>query len=442
MFSFFHALKRLTPRSLFGRSLLIIVSPLVGLQLITTYIFYDMHWDVVSQRLSQAVAGDFALVIDSFERSAEPMERARILAAATRATGAAFSFDLHHKLHGAEGRRYGFIGEPLAAALTERVRRPFLIDERSMERYVGVEVQLEDGVLRAVVSRKRLYSSTTYVLLLWMLGVSVLLAAVASVFMRNQVRPIRRLAAAAERFGRGLDVGRFKPEGATEVRRAGFEFNRMRERITRQMEQRTEMLAGVSHDLRTPLTRFKLQLAMMGDRPEVAELQADVAEMEAMLAAYLSFVRGEGAEPARDCDLAQILEEVVEAARRSGATIALDIADPMPVTLKLAAIRRALDNLVGNACRHGDRVAVSGRSRPGSVEVLIDDDGPGIPEARREEAFKPFKRLDPSRNSATGGVGLGLAVARDLVRGHGGDIWLDQSPMGGLRAVVRLPTAQ
>jgi two-component system osmolarity sensor histidine kinase EnvZ len=319
------------------------------------------------------------------------------------------------------------------------VQRPFQVDNRSFEREILIRVQLQDGLLELFVPRKRLFSSTTYIFVLWMVGTSMLLLGIATVFMRNQVRSVRKLAAAADSFGKGLDVPNFKPEGATEVRQAAMAFSLMRDRLKRQIQQRTEMLAGVSHDLRTPLTRMKLQLAMMADVEGCAELQEDVAEMERMVEGYLAFARGEGGEKPVLTDLGELLEDVVGRYRRQGCEIDLHVEDKVALTLRPHALSRALSNLIGNALRYGGHVWVRAGRRPDAVEVVVDDDGPGIPAEKREQVFKPFHRLEHSRNVATGGVGLGLTIARDIVRSHGGDVVLEDSPLGGLRARVRLP---
>jgi two-component system osmolarity sensor histidine kinase EnvZ len=274
---------------------------------------------------------------------------------------------------------------------------------------------------------------------MWMVGTAVVLLAVAVVFLRNQIRPIQRLAQAAEAFGKGREVGDFRPSGATEVRQASAAFLAMRERILRQIGQRTEMLAGVSHDLRTPLTRMKLQLALLGLRPEVAELKRDVAEMEKMIAGYLAFARGQESEATVATDLPALLNDVVATMRRHGGDIRLKSGSDITVPIRPNAFRRCLVNLIENALRHGRRVEVSAVRRGGAVEIAIDDDGPGVPADRREDVFRPFYRLDESRNPATGGVGLGLTIARDVIRGHGGEIELGTAPIGGLRALLRLP---
>jgi two-component system osmolarity sensor histidine kinase EnvZ len=434
-------IKLFMPRSLFGRALLIIVSPLILLQIVSTYIFYQTHWENVSWRLALGVAGDMAFTAGVLERDPDDQARARMLAIAQRSTAASSLYFQPGEIlpNAPPDESQTVLGKRLERAMAERVRRPARIDDVSDDRQVLIAVQLPDGVLHAAVSRKRVFSSTTYVFIIWMIGTSLILFGVAGLFMRNQVRPIRRLAEAASRFGKGQEVQSFKLEGATEVRQAAIEFNRMRERITRAIMQRTEMLAGVSHDLRTPLTRMKLQLALLPPSPDVAALKTDIADMERMLEAYLAFVRGEGAEPTVESELRPLLEEVVGGARRDGGEVELAIEGDIRLAFKPNAIRRTLTNLVANACRYGQHVAVRARRLGNSLELIVDDDGPGIPSDRREDVFRPFFRLDSSRNVATGGVGLGLTIARDLVRGHGGDLVLDQSPQGGLRAIVRLP---
>jgi two-component system osmolarity sensor histidine kinase EnvZ len=337
----------------------------------------------------------------------------------------------------------------LANAMAERVQRPFDADWVSDTRSVVIRVQLPDGVLHVEAPRKRLFSGTLYLFVIWLVGSSLLLFAVAALFMKNQVRAIRRLAGAAEAFGLGRDIGPIKPEGAAEVRQAAHAFNRMQERIRRFVAQRTEMLAGISHDLRTPLTRMRLGLAVLPrteeEEEDIAALTADVEEMERMVAAYLAFARGEGGEQPRPADLADIVREVARNARRDGAEVAVEAPEALVMPLRADALRRCLANLLDNARKHARRIAVAvtevprpeaGTAGPGPAgwaQVTVDDDGPGIPAQQREEAFRPFATM------SAGGTGLGLAIARDIARAHGGDIVLEDSPLGGLRARVRLP---
>jgi two-component system osmolarity sensor histidine kinase EnvZ len=257
--------------------------------------------------------------------------------------------------------------------------------------------------------------------------------------MRAQVRPVLRLASAAEAFGKGREMETFRPQGAREVRRAALAFIAMKTRIQRQIQQRTAMLAGVSHDLRTPLTRMRLELEMMREDDSVRALKDDIVEMERMLNGYLAFARGEGSEKPEPRDLALLIDDAVRQARRSGAPVDYHAAGKLTIPVRPHGFLRCMTNLLENALRYGSRASVEARRKGGIIEILIDDDGPGIPEELREEVFKPFFRAEGSRNPETGGVGLGLSIARDLVRGHGGEIVLGDSPLGGLRVQIRLP---
>lgn len=327
----------------------------------------------------------------------------------------------------------------IANALNERVHRPFGINDKASKRSLLIRVQLSEGVMDVHVDRERLFSRTTYVFVLWMLGSSLVLFAVASIFMRNQIRPIRRLARAADSLGKGQEIPDFRPAGATEVRQAAVAFNRMRDRIQRSIAQRTEMLAGVSHDLRTPLTRLKLELEMLGKNEDVAALKDDVAEMERMVDDYLAFARGESTEAVIETDLGQLIDEITVAARRTGARIELFRDATLRLPLKPGAVKRSLTNIVSNAHRYGDHIRIEAHQKGGLIRVAIEDDGEGIPEEYREDVFKPFYRLESSRSRETGGSGLGLAIARDVIRSHGGDIKLGEAEAGGLRVLVTIP---
>jgi two-component system osmolarity sensor histidine kinase EnvZ len=433
-------LRWILPRSLFGRAVMIIVTPLILLQVVATWVFYDSHWETVTRRLATGVAGDIASVVALMDGSAGPAEYERIFAIARDKMQLEMQLRPGEKLpNDPVVVRETLVDRKLADALTDIVQRPFLIDSRSLEKLIEIHVQLPEGVLRVIAPRRRLFSSTTYVFILWMIGTSLALFAVATLFMRSQVRPMRRLATAAEAFGKGRNVPDFKLEGADEVRQAGAAFNLMRERIQRQITQRTEMLAGVSHDLRTPLTRMKLELAMLPDSSELAELKADVAEMEKMVEGYLAFARGEGTEQPEPADLGQLLREAVATAAREGTAIELRAEGPMPVSIRPDAFRRCLANLIANAKRYAKRIVIEADYVGSAIEIAVDDDGPGIPAGLREEVFKPFFRLDTSRNPETGGIGLGLTIARDVMRSHGGELTLGASPLGGLRALMRLP---
>jgi len=432
----FGLLKRILPRGLLGRSLLIVLVPLVALQAVAYTVFYGSHLDIVSRRLTGSIAGEIAQTITLVE--SYPDDTPRLLRTAFQnyelamrlAPDTVIDADRHTN-------KLGPMDDDLASALAAKVARPFVMDWDADARAVLVQIQLDTGVLQIEVPRKRLYASTVYIFVLWVLGTALVLFGVAYLFLRNQVRAIKRLAAAAEAFGMGRDRGPIKPEGATEVRQAAAAFNRMQARIVRFLSQRTEMLAGVSHDLRTPLTRLRLALAVLPAHPDqredLADMTADVAEMERMISGYLSFARGEGAEQAQMIDLSALLEDVAGGARRAGATVAVEAAPGILLNLRPDAARRAVTNLVDNARRHARRVSIGVLPQERSVHVLIDDDGPGIPPERREDVFRAFE------SGPDGGTGLGLTIARDIARAHGGDIVLEDSPLGGLRARLRLP---
>ena len=433
------AVKRFLPSGLLGRSLLIIIVPLVVLQVVSGIIFYDRHWANVSRHRANALSGDVAMLVHLL-RDIEPGTRQKsVLGIAHRALDLIVRFERGEILPNEAFEPKGTLQRTLARSLAQIVQRPFVIDSTSEARRVLIAVQLPEGVLHVSANVERLISSTTKIFILWMVGTSLVLFGVATIFMRNQVSPLRRLASAAENFGKGRDTPNFSPSGATEVRQAAAAFMSMRDRIQRQIQQRTEMLAGVSHDLRTPLTRMKLQLAMLGGNTEIKELNSDVAAMEGMIEGYLNFARGEGSETPTPTDAQKLLEEVVHEARRNGVEASFEMTHSIELPLARNAFKRCLTNLIDNAARHGDNVAVSGQRNGNILEFMIDDDGPGIVEDMREEVFRPFFRLDHSRNVATGGTGLGLSIARDIVRSHGGDIMLSDSPLGGLRATIRVP---
>jgi two-component system osmolarity sensor histidine kinase EnvZ len=439
-------LRALMPRGLLGRALLIILLPMLILQGVALQLFYGGHLDVISRRLAHGVAGEVGMVAELLQRYPDPGGRAWVFHEAAWRFDLALAFEAGAVLGPPVQRGASFALLPLEQdlndALAQRIRLPYDTDWQSDPRSVIIRIQLPDGVMHVEAPRKRLFSGTLYLFVIWMVGSGLLLFAVAAMFMKNQVRAIRRLAAAAEAFGLGRDTGPMKPEGAVEVRQAATAFNRMRENIRRFVTQRTEMLAGISHDLRTPLTRMRLQLAMLpipeGAAEDVAALTQDVEEMERMVAAYLAFARGEGLEQPRPADLAELVRDLAEKARRDGAEVALEAPTALVLPLRPDALRRCVANLLDNARKHAHRIAVAVASVPrtaGGVwaQVTVDDDGPGIPIEAREEAFRPFASF------SAGGTGLGLAIARDIVRAHGGDIVLEKSPLGGLRARVRLP---
>jgi two-component system osmolarity sensor histidine kinase EnvZ len=427
------------PKGLYARSLIIIIAPVVLLQSVIAYVFMERHWQLVTRRLSAAVTGDIAALVDIYESYPQDADATTL----TRIAGDRLQLDvdiLHDTDLPPPGPKpfFSILDEALSSELARQVDRPFWVDTVGRSNYIEIRVKLDDGVLRVLARRSQAYASNSHIFLVWMGGSSVILLGVAILFLRNQIRPILRLAEAAESFGKGREI-EFRPRGAREVRQAGHAFLEMKRRIERNIEQRTTMLNGVSHDLRTILTRFKLSLALLRQTPEVEDLKRDVDEMSRMLEGYLSFARGDMGEQAVTTDLRSLLEELQTDAERQGHATSLDIVgDPM-ITVRPDAFRRLLFNLVGNAARHGEKISISANHETRWLVVHVEDDGPGISPEMREEVFKPFVRLDEARNQDEGGSGLGLAIARDIARSHGGDIALSDSPLGGLKATVRLP---
>ena len=432
--------KRLFPTSLYGRALLIIILPIALMQIAVTSVFFEAYWERVSALLSQGLAGDVAWVVDAYR--ADPAVLPAIAARAERNSDLSVDFWEARALP--TGERSVFLqprtlDRTLRSALEDRLDSRFWSDTTRYPAYVDIRVQVDGGVLRILAPRERASATRAHVFILWLAGATVLLTAVAVLFIKNQVRAIERLAAAAEAFGKGADAP-LKPHGAREVRQAARAFLDMRERINRHIDQRTGLLASVSHDLRTPLTRLKLELALARPSKRLDAMKRDVVEMEHTIDEYLAFARGEGGEEVETVGLRPLLEEVAEGARRAGAEVGVFAHPELTVEVRPNALRRALSNLLMNAAVHGERVEIAAEPRlSGGVDVTVDDNGPGIPPDQHEEAFKPFSRLDESRNQNRKGVGLGLAIARDVARAHGGDIRLERSPLGGLRAVLRLP---
>jgi two-component system osmolarity sensor histidine kinase EnvZ len=433
-------IKRYLPKSLLGRALTILAAPIILVQVVAIWIFFDNHVDAVTRNAARSLAGEIGLALTLAETNTDAKQRAAALELAERY----LSIHLTWRPGGTLGAALQHVGEDTRAGselivALQSLGAPFRIDTESLPRQIRVAVQGAGGVLEAVATRRKLGSTTNEIFVVWSLGSAIVTLGIAIIFMRNLVKPIRRLAEAADAFGKGGDVADFKPYGAREVRQAAAAFLIMRERLQRQLQQRTEMLAGVSHDLRTPLARMKLELALLGDKPEAKGLAGDVAEMEQMVEEYLAFARGEGTEQAVPVNLPELLQDVVEAAQRNGGNVTLKTKGPLRVTLRPNGFRRCLTNLIANAARFGTGVQLQAQRKPHFIEITVDDDGPGVPEDKREEVFRPFYRLDNERQESTGSAGLGLTIARDVVRGHGGDIQLSESPLGGLRVLIRLP---
>jgi two-component system, OmpR family, osmolarity sensor histidine kinase EnvZ len=429
------------PKRLYARSLLIIIVPMVVLQSVVAFVFMERHWQTVTQRLSTAVVRDISAIIGVIETYPQDGDFEIITKIADEKMALNISVLPAEPLP-APGPKpfFNILDNILSEELTKQIGKPFWIDTIGDSNLVEIRVQLEDKVLRVFARRSQAYASNTHIFLLWMVGTSLVLIGIAILFLRNQIRPIQQLAEASESFGKGRPMPRdFRPRGAEEVRRAGLAFIQMRERIERQIEQRTAMLSGVSHDLRTILTRFKLQLALAGGRVNTKALDQDVSDMQQMLEGYLAFARGEGEEETGELNLDALLRKLAAEAKMRGKGFDFALTGKPQVYVKPNAFTRLITNLTSNAFRHAESVSVNGTHTKGWLTLTVDDDGPGIPPESREDVFRPFVRLDEARNQDESGTGLGLSIAQDIARSHGGNIHLATSPQGGLRATVRVP---
>lgn len=430
---------RYMPKGLYPRALVIVIAPVVILQSVIAYVFMERHWQTVTQRLSAAVSADIAMMIDVYESYPQDADLTTLSRIAAERLGMDVDIIPDADLP-APGPRpfFSILDSALSTELSQQVARPFWLDTVGRSSLIEIRIKLGKDVMRILTRRNSAYASNSHIFLLWMIGTSLILLTIAVLFLRNQIRPILKLADAAEAFGKGRDA-EFRPRGAREVRRAGNAFIEMKRRVERAIGERTTMLNGVSHDLRTILTRFKLSLALLERSSEIEALEKDVDEMSRMLEDYLAFARGDAGEAPVETDIRALMEELKTDAERQGHQTELEVVGDPLVVIRPDAFRRLLTNLVSNAARYGDRIAIRATHDARYLIVMIDDDGPGIPLDQREEVFKPFFRLDEARNVDGGGTGLGLAIARDIARAHGGDIVLSDSPLGGLRAAVRLP---
>ena len=439
----FRFIKRYLPRGLFWRSLLIIVTPVVLLQGVVSYVFFERDLESTTRWMARDIAADAAFLV-ALEDSHTLAERAALRAQATRMLGYPVTFTPGQTIDPPAHRRRSTIDRALDEVIAQQIKVNRNFEVTSGDGTIDIRIETHDGTLRMMVPRSRVTVTSPDIFIVWMVGSALILMAVAVLFLRNQVRPIERLALASEAFGKGRAVPDFKPYGASEVRRAAQAFLTMRERIERHVQQRTEMLAAISHDMKTPLSRMKLQLAMMPESADVQAMRGDIVEMEYMLDEYLDFARGEGGEASTVDDLSDLARDAAAAAAGAhgmeGADVSVEAPGAIFIHMRRKALRRCITNLISNALKFGRtevRIAVTRDVH--FAHLTIDDDGPGIPEAELAKVFQPFYRVEDSRSRDTGGTGLGLAIAQAVVQAQGGELTLANRPGGGLRARIELP---
>jgi two-component system osmolarity sensor histidine kinase EnvZ len=433
-------LRRQLPTGLYARSLLIIIIPMVLLQAVVVAVFMERHWQMVTQRLSMATTRDIAGIIDIIQTYPQDADYTEITRIARDKLGLSISIEPGGELPPPRSKPFfSILDGILSDEIKDQIDLPFWIDTVGDSKLVEIRIKLPDKVLRVFARRSQTYASNTQIFIFWMLGTSLVLIGIAVLFLRGQIRPILALARAAESFGKGQRLENFLPRGADEVRRAGLAFILMRERIERQMEQRTAMLSGVSHDLRTVLTRFKLQLALVGDNPDLQGLNEDVEDMQSMLEGYMAFARGEAEEDVGELKLTDLLDKLAADFELHKKVMTYTVEGDNKIAVRPNAFTRLVTNLASNARRYARTLNIEAKHSARWLTLIFDDDGPGIPPESREDVFKPFFRLDAARNLDNSGTGLGLAIARDIARSHGGNVTLGDSPLGGLRATIRIP---
>ncbi len=427
--------KKLIPKSLLGRSLIIVFIPIITLVTLTTIIFYQTSWNIISKRLTQSVVADINVIVKLIDQDLQ----------LTAIRLAKEDFKMNVKLEKNSNlndikfyKQRGILSKRLKQALSE-INMPFNYDLTNLDKGAIISLQINNDLLKITVDKDRLYSESAFVFLIWMFFASLVLLVLAYFFMKGQMRPLKRLAIIAETFGRGLDAPELKGSGSLEIRQTTNAFNLMQNRIKRFLKQRTEMLAGVSHDLRTPLTRMKLQLSLMKDDNAKIELENDINEMTAMLNSYVSFVRGETAEKIEETNLNILIENICKSNSSNSFKIKYNVEKKIKTLCRPIQIKRAIQNIVDNAKRYADKIDIELGIKNNELYISIADNGPGIPEKNFEDVFKPFFTLDPSRNKLKGESGLGLTIARDIIRSHGGEIKLLKSKMNGLKIILYLP---
>ena len=429
-------IKKILPKRLFYRSLLIVTAPIILLQIIITIVFFDSLWIKANKGMTRSLVGEIQTMFDVYKNGNEDNQR-MIINLYNKNFDFVIAFKENELLPKQKAERWF---SPIDRSLRRELKPVFdsyWFDTTSYKELVDLRIEYNDGFLQIFLPKHKIAPSSARIFALWITLPGLLLILIAMVFLKNQTRPIVNLAKAAEKFGKGESTKGFAPSGAQEIRQAGYEFDRMRKRITIHLNQRSEMLSGISHDLRTPLTRLKLQLAMLTQQDLAKKMGDDIEEMERMLNEYLEFAQYQKAEKTKLMNLNYVIKDIVK--KYEGKQIKIFLEENLEMDMRPNSIKRCLINLIDNALVYGQKIEIFTKKMMNNMIILIDDDGPGIPESEYQNVLKPFYRIDKSRGQNKLGVGLGLSIANDIIRSHGGNISLEKSPLNGLRVKVSLP---
>ncbi len=429
-------IKKFLPQTLLGRSILILIVPLIILQIIITLIFYNRHWDTIIRHRTIDFVNDITLIIESFERDNSKTNQNWLLNTASNKLQLETFYYKNKKINIIKNPKQLVSLEKYLTKSLEPFNKKFTLDINNEKKLITVLVQMDNGVLEFQANKKRIFSSTTYIFILWMIGASIILFIVAFLFLKNQIKPIRKLAIAVDRFGKGKNVKNFKPSGAKEVRRVSNAFKIMKERIENSISQRNKMFSSISHDIRTILTRMKLNLELQ--KLNKGGLKKDLTEMEQMVEEYLKYAKGGENEKIQKANIINIINGIKKSYSNKNINF-LEKNKTIKVSVKLNSIKRCINNIISNSLKFSKKINISCQKRNNQVQIIVDDNGPGIPKKEREKVLQPFYRVESSRNRDTGGVGLGMTIAMDIINNHGGKMFLEDSPLGGLRVIINLP---
>ena len=429
-------IKKILPKRLFYRSLIIVATPIILLQIIITVVFFDSLWIKANKGMTRSLVGEVQTMFDVYKKG-DANEQEMIINLYNKNFDFVIVFKENELVPTKKTERWF---SPIDRSLRRELKPvfdSFWFDTTSYKELVDLRIKYKNGALQIFFPRHKIAPSSARIFALWVTLPGFFLIFIALIFLKNQTRPLVNLAKAAEKFGKGEFIKEFRPSGAREIRQAAYEFDRMRKRITIHLNQRSEMLSGISHDLRTPLTRLKLQLALLKQQDIAKKMSDDIDEMERMLNEYLDFASEQKHEKTEMIDINQIIENIVK--KYDDKKIYLKLEEDKKINIRVNSIKRCLINLIDNGLAYGKKVDILTKKTMQSIIIIIDDDGPGIPENEHQNVMKPFYRIDKSRSQNKSGVGLGLSIANDIIRSHGGSISLEKSPLNGLRARVSLP---